>query len=104
MIGCEARPRFPPDHTVCGDRRSCARCRQTSHCSSEAIYGRLADADVSGHEPLEASSPLLTMDQVVLSPHSLCWTDGFAQAVVDSAIQAIIDVAEGRMARHQVDC
>jgi D-3-phosphoglycerate dehydrogenase len=67
--------------------------------------GRLRGAalDVFAHEPLEAGSPLPAMDNVVLTPHSLCWTDGFAQAVADSAITSLVDVAEGRTPRHTVN-
>jgi D-3-phosphoglycerate dehydrogenase len=66
--------------------------------------GRLGGAalDVFEREPLDPGSPLLTMDQVILTPHSLCWTGGFARAVADSAIGAIIDVAQGRAPRHLV--
>jgi phosphoglycerate dehydrogenase-like enzyme len=64
---------------------------------------RGAALDVFAHEPLEPTSPLLAMENVVLTPHSLCWTDTFAQDVADSAITAIIDVAEGRMPRHAVN-
>ena len=64
---------------------------------------RGAALDVFQQEPIEMDNPLLQMENVVLSPHSLCWTDGFAAAVADSAISAIIDVAEGRKPQHPVN-
>ncbi|MBN9375287.1 MAG: dehydrogenase, partial [Cellulomonas sp.] len=54
-------------------------------------------------EPLPLDSPLLTLDRVLLSPHSLCWTDGFARGVADSALGALIDVAQGRVPPHLVN-
>lgn len=63
---------------------------------------RGAALDVFEHEPLERTSPLLEIDQVILTPHSLCWTDAFANAVADSAIKAVIDVARGWAPRHPV--
>jgi D-3-phosphoglycerate dehydrogenase len=76
----------------------------------EALVARLADGrlrgaglDVFDREPLPVSSPLTTLDNVVLAPHSLCWTDDFAGAVSTSVIGALIDVAEGRAPRHPVD-
>ncbi len=64
---------------------------------------RGAALDVFRQEPVDASHPLLTMENVVLTPHSLCWTDGFARAVADSALTAIIDVAAGRMPASPVN-
>jgi D-3-phosphoglycerate dehydrogenase len=64
---------------------------------------RGAALDVFAHEPLDPTSPLCALDNVVLTPHSLCWTDAFAQGVADSTITAIIDVAEGRTPRHPVN-
>ena len=64
---------------------------------------RGAALDVFRREPLPLDSPLLHLDRVLLSPHSLCWTDGFARAVADSALTALVDVAEGRVPRHVVN-
>ncbi len=64
---------------------------------------RGAALDVFQQEPLSADSPLLQLDTVVLSPHSLCWTDGFAHAVAASAVGALIDVAAGREPHHVVN-
>ncbi len=60
--------------------------------------GRIAGAglDVFEPEPLPADDELLQMENVVLSPHSLCWTADFTRDVSASAIEAILDVASGR--------
>jgi phosphoglycerate dehydrogenase-like enzyme len=67
--------------------------------------GRLAGAglDVFDPEPLADSDELLSMENVVLSPHALCWTDDFTDAVATSALDSIIDVANGREPLHVVN-
>lgn len=55
-----------------------------------------AGLDVFDPEPLEPDDELLGFDNVVLAPHSLCWTADFTRDVSASAIGAIIDVAYGR--------
>jgi phosphoglycerate dehydrogenase-like enzyme len=64
----------------------------------ERIAG--AGLDVFDPEPLAADDELLRMDNVLLSPHSLCWTADFTRDVSASAIEAIVDVAAGRRPRH----
>lgn len=67
--------------------------------------GALAGAglDVFEAEPVDPANPLLKMDNVISTPHSLCWTDAFLEGVAFSAIEGIIDVADGRLPRHIVN-
>lgn len=67
--------------------------------------GEIAGAglDVFDPEPVRADNPLATMDNVVLAPHSLCWTDPFAEAVATSAITDLISVSRGDRPAHLVN-
>ncbi|MEM1164437.1 MAG: NAD(P)-dependent oxidoreductase, partial [Pseudomonadota bacterium] len=57
--------------------------------------GQIASAalDVTEVEPLSAQSPLTDMDNVILTPHSLCWTDECFEDIARTALRSIVDVS-----------
>jgi len=68
---------------------------------SGAIAG--AATDVFEQEPPSPDNPLLAMDNVIVTPHSLCWTDQCFAGLGGSAIQSIVDVAEKRVPMYVVN-
>jgi phosphoglycerate dehydrogenase-like enzyme len=73
----------------------------TEFLESRRIAG--AGLDVFETEPISPDDPLLRLDNVILAPHALCWTDECFEANGRSAISSIIDVAQGRIPKHIVN-
>ena len=66
---------------------------------------RIAGAalDVFAQEPVSPSNPLLRMDNVIVSPHSLCWTDECYRRIAESAFRSVVAVANGRLPENVVN-
>jgi D-3-phosphoglycerate dehydrogenase len=73
---------------------------------TEALHQRRiagAGLDVFEREPIDPADPLLALDNVILSPHALCWTDQCLSGTGRSACGSILEVAAGRVPRDVVN-
>lgn len=67
--------------------------------------GQLGTAalDVFEQEPPLPNNPLLGFDNVLLTPHSVGWTDEMSRGNGESAVRAIVDALAGRRPRFVVN-
>ncbi len=64
---------------------------------------RGAGLDVFEQEPIDPADPLLSLDNVLLTPHALCSTDQCLRDCGASACTSIVDVAAGRIPEFVVN-
>jgi phosphoglycerate dehydrogenase-like enzyme len=66
---------------------------------------RIAGAalDVFEQEPVAPDNPLLRMDNVIVTPHALCWTDECFRNMANTGLASIVDVLSRRRPQFVVD-
>jgi D-3-phosphoglycerate dehydrogenase len=62
-----------------------------------------AGLDVLESEPPEPDDPILKLDNVILAPHALCWTDQCFAGNGAADVKAVLEVQHGREPRGVVN-
>jgi D-3-phosphoglycerate dehydrogenase len=62
-----------------------------------------AGLDVFEQEPPDPKDPLFALENVIVAPHALCWTDECFKGNGESAIRSILDIASGQNPTHVVN-
>jgi phosphoglycerate dehydrogenase-like enzyme len=67
--------------------------------------GRIAGAglDVLDKEPPDVDDPILKLDNVIFSPHALCWTDQCFAGIGAADVKAVLDYRQGQVPRGVVN-
>ena len=73
----------------------------TEALQNQRIQG--AGLDVFEQEPIRDDDPLLSLDNVIVTPHSICWTDECFEGNGRSACESIITVASGQIPAYVVN-
>ena len=68
---------------------------------NKSIFG--AGLDVTSQEPLALESQLMSYENVILTPHSLCWTDECFHNIASEAIESIINFFDQKPIINQVN-
>lgn len=73
----------------------------TAALQADRIAG--AGLDVLEQEPPDTGDPILKLDNVILAPHALCWTDQCFAGNGAADVRAVIEIQHGREPRGVVN-
>jgi len=73
----------------------------TKALQNDVIAG--AGLDVLEAEPPDADDPILKLDNVILNPHALCWTDQCFGGIGAADVKAVFDLMSGQEPRGIVN-
>jgi phosphoglycerate dehydrogenase-like enzyme len=62
-----------------------------------------AGLDVFEQEPTDPDDPLLKLDNIIVAPHALCWTDQCFAGNGAADVKAVLDVMKGQQPRGVVN-
>ncbi len=62
-----------------------------------------AGLDVTEQEPLSINSKLLKLENVIITPHALCWTDECFNDIATEAIESILNYIDNKPILNQVN-
>ena len=69
-----------------------------------ALHRALTDGTIAGAgldvfevEPCPADEPILRLDNVIVAPHALCWTDECFAGNGAADVRAVLEVMQGRV-------
>jgi phosphoglycerate dehydrogenase-like enzyme len=75
-----------------------------------ALYDALVDGTIAGAgldvfevEPAPADEPILKLENVIVTPHALCWTDECFAGNGAADVAAVFDIMNGRQPRGIVN-
>ncbi len=69
--------------------------------TSKRIAG--AALDVFEQEPAARDHPLFTLENIIVTPHSICWTDECFRSNAEGAFRAAVAVAKGEAPQYVVN-
>ena len=78
--------------------------------NESALYKALVDKRIAGaaldvfeQEPASGDNPLFKLDNVIVTPHSICWTDECFRSNAEGAFRAAVAVAKGKVPNYLVN-